>query len=235
MTTAADDGGATSHISAAIRTGSLREQVSRALEAALVAGELQPGEIYSAPGLAERFGVSATPVREALLDLVRDGFVEVVRNRGFRVVEMSETDLDQIFAIRSLLEVSTTAQAADLLTSERLERLDALADAIEAAAASGDLIGYLDADRRFHGELISALDNPRLTELIDRLRRQTRLFGLDELVRSDRLTTSAREHRELLDALRAHDAQAAHDLMSAHIRHTRGVWVGREESDHHQP
>jgi len=94
MTTAADDGGATSHISAAIRTGSLREQVSRALEAALVAGELQPGEIYSAPGLAERFGVSATPVREALLDLVRDGFVEVVRNRGFRVVEMSETDLD---------------------------------------------------------------------------------------------------------------------------------------------
>jgi DNA-binding GntR family transcriptional regulator len=231
MTSAAEDRGTTSHISAAIRTGSLREQVSRALEAALVAGELQPGEIYSAPGLAERFGVSATPVREALLDLVRDGFVEVVRNRGFRVVEMSETDLDQIFAIRSLLEVSTTAEVADVITADRLERLDTLAAAIQAAAVSGDLIGYLDADRRFHGELIGALDNPRLTELIDRLRRQTRLFGLDELVRSDRLRTSAHEHLELLDALRAHDSDAARDIMSAHIRHTRGVWVGREESD----
>src|SRR5258708_10515794 len=57
----------------AIRADSLREQVSRALEAALVAGELQPGVIYSAPGLAEQFGVSATPVREAMLDLVKDG------------------------------------------------------------------------------------------------------------------------------------------------------------------
>ena len=97
---------------AAIRADSLREQVSRALEAALVAGELQPGVLYSAPGLAEQFGVSATPVREAMLDLVKDGFVEVVRNKGFRVLEISESDLDQISQIRLLLEVPTTAMAA---------------------------------------------------------------------------------------------------------------------------
>ena len=226
--TAMTTGTAVSHISA-IHAGSLREQVSRALEAALVAGELQPGEIYSAPALAERFGVSATPVREAMLDLVKDGFVEVVRNRGFRVAEMSEADLDQISQIRFLLEVPSTAQVAATITTERLDALAAVADEIEAAAARGDLIGYLDADRRFHVELISTLENPRLTEFVDRLRRQTRLFGLDDLVRSGRLAASAHEHHELFDALRRRDVEGTRELMGRHILHTRGLWVGRDE------
>src|ERR1700674_5827123 len=88
-----------SHISI-VNSRSFRDQVRRALEAALVAGELKPGELYSAPALGERFGVSATPVREAMLALAKDGFVVAERNRGFRVVEMSEADLDEISQIR---------------------------------------------------------------------------------------------------------------------------------------
>lgn len=217
-----------SHISA-IRAGSLREQVTRALEAAMVAGELQPGEIYSAPALGERFGVSATPVREAMLDLARDGFVEVVRNRGFRVVEMSETDLDQVSQIRLLLEVPSTAQLAKTISDEQIDGLAEAADAIEAAAARGDLIDYLDSDRRFHVELIALGGNPRLTDLVDRMRRQTRLFGLDDLVQSGRLGASAHEHHELLDAMRRHDVSATRSLMVSHIKHTRGLWVGKAE------
>jgi DNA-binding GntR family transcriptional regulator len=213
-----------SHISA-IHAGSLREQVSRALEAALVTGELQPGGIYSAPGLAERFGVSATPVREAMLDLVKDGFVEVVRNKGFRVREVSESDLDQISQIRHLLEVPTTARAAALLTPSKFELLDMLAAEIEGTAARADVIGYLDADRRFHVALISALGNPRLTELVDRFRRQTRLFGLESLGRSGRLMASAQEHHELLRYLRSGDTAATTRLMDAHIGHTRRTWA----------
>jgi DNA-binding GntR family transcriptional regulator len=219
-----------SHI-VAIQAGNLRELVRRALEAALVAGELQPGEIYSAPGLAERFGVSATPVREAMLDLVKDGFVEVVRNKGFRVVAMSELDLDRISEIRLLLEVPSTVRAAALLTPSMTASLARLADEIEQAASQGDLIRYLDADRRFHVELIAVLDNPTLTDLVDRFRRQTRLFGLDALVKSGRLVTSAREHHTLLAMLRSGDAEATTRLISAHIGHVRGVWAGREE-DH---
>jgi DNA-binding GntR family transcriptional regulator len=219
-----------SHI-VTIQTGNRRELVRRALEAALVAGELQPGEIYSAPGLAERFGVSATPVREAMLDLVKDGFVEVVRNKGFRVVAMSELDLDRISEIRLLLEVPSTVRAAALLTPSMTASLARLADEIEQAASQGDLIRYLDADRRFHVELIAVLDNPTLTDLVDRFRRQTRLFGLDALVKSDRLVASAQEHHTLLAMLRSGDAEATTRLISAHIGHVRGVWAGREE-DH---
>jgi DNA-binding GntR family transcriptional regulator len=213
MTSVTDDReDAQSHISA-IHAGSLRSQVGRALEAALVSGELQPGVVYS-----------------AMLDLVKDGFVEVARNKGFRVLEMSEDDLDQVFQIRLLLEVPSTARAAAVVTEESFATLSKLADEITAAAREGDVIRYLDADRRFHVELISALGNPRLTDLVDRLRRQTRLFGLDALARSGRLTVSAEEHHALLTSLRSGDGAAATRLMTAHIGHTRGLWAGREES-----
>ncbi len=217
-----------SHLNA-ITAGSLREQVRRALEAALVAGELAPGQIYSAPGLAIQFGVSPTPVREAMLDLVKDGFVEVVRNKGFRVVAISEQDLDNISQIRRLLEVPATAQAAPLLTPPAFLILSGLADEIERAAAGGDLIGYLDADRRFHVALISVLGNPRLTELVDRLRRQTRLFGLEGLVQQGRLADTAKEHQELLELLRHGDSEATAGLMTTHISHVRGAWAGHDE------
>lgn len=213
-----------------VQTSSFRDQVRRALEAALIAGELKPGELYSAPVLGERFGVSATPVREAMLDLVRDGFVVAERNRGFRVVEMSEHDLDEICDIRLLIEVPTTAQLARTIDAGILDRLSEVADEIVTAAARGDLIEYLDADRRFHVMLISQSGNERLTGLVDRLRMQTRLSGLGALVQAGRLVPSAQEHHALLEAMRARDVGATRTLISAHIKHIRGLWAGRDEA-----
>jgi DNA-binding GntR family transcriptional regulator len=217
-----------SHI-VAISVGSLRDQVRRSLEAAMVAGELRPGELYSAPALGERFGVSATPVREAMLDLARDGFVVAERNRGFRVAEMSEVDLDEICQIRLLLEVPSTVQVAKIIEPEVIDELSVIADEIVAAAARGDLIDYLDSDRRFHVLLISQLGNDRLTDLVDRMRRQTRLFGLVALAESGVLVASAQEHHELIEAMRARDTTATKSLINSHIKHIRGLWVGREE------
>jgi DNA-binding GntR family transcriptional regulator len=210
----------------AVRSESLREQVTRALEAAVVAGELQPGVIYSAPALAERFGVSATPVREAMLDLVGEGMVEPVPNRGFRVMEVSEFDLDQISQIRLMLEVPIMGQVAKLLTPARVAALSQSGKAIEAAAQRGDLIDYLDCDRTFHAQLISTIGNPRLTDMVDRLRRQARLFGLQRLADNGRLVTSAREHRTMLKMLRTGDVAGSEALMASHIGHTRGLWAG---------
>jgi DNA-binding GntR family transcriptional regulator len=223
-----DPGARRSHI-VAIRAGSLRDQVRRSLEAAMIAGELKPGELYSAPALGERFGVSATPVREAMLDLSKDGFVVAERNRGFRVVEMSEGDLDEICQIRLLLEVPTTVEVARIITPPVLDRLAVIADEIVEAAARGDLIDYLDSDRRFHVLLISQLGNDRLTELVDRLRRQTRLFGLDALAISGSLIASAQEHHGLIEAMRARDTARTKSLINSHIKHIRGLWVGRGE------
>ena len=218
-----------SHI-ATIGADNLRQQIRRAVEAAIVVGELEPGELYSAPALGERFGVSATPVREAMLELATDGFVVTERNRGFRVVEVSEGDLDEISKIRLLLEVPTTVEVARTITSEQLDELSVIADEISVAADEGELIPYLDLDRRLHGELISLLGNTRLVYLVDRLRRQTRLFGLGELVASGSLHESAQEHHGLIKAMRAHDLKATETIITSHIKHTRGLWAGRTEA-----
>jgi len=218
-----------SHIST-IGAANLRDQVRRALEAAMVAGELEPGALYSAPALGERFGVSATPVREAMLELSKDGFVVAERNRGFRILEVSEHDLDEISEIRLLIEVPSTVKIAGVIGSQILDRASEVAREITAAAAEGDLIQYLDLDRLFHMELISQLGNQRLTELVDRLRRQTRLFGLGQLVETGRLVESAQEHHDLIEAMRTRDEAETERIITSHIKHTRGLWVGRSEA-----
>ncbi|MER6873164.1 GntR family transcriptional regulator, partial [Amycolatopsis sp. NPDC000673] len=90
----------------------LREQVLEVVRQAMVSGDLRPGDIYSAAALATRLGVSSSPVREALLTLVNQGLLEPVRNRGYRVVAMTERDLDEIYEMRLLLEVPATLSAA---------------------------------------------------------------------------------------------------------------------------
>src|SRR6478752_2228299 len=85
----------------------LRDSVANALRAAVISGELEPGQVYSAPMLGARFGVSATPVREAMLDLVREGLVISLRNKGFRVTEVSDADLDDLASLRQLVEPPT--------------------------------------------------------------------------------------------------------------------------------
>lgn len=125
------------------RKPSYRERVADALRAALIAGELRPGEVYSAPGLATRFGVSATPVREAMLDLVKEGLVDTVPNKGFQVTAVSEKQLDEYTHIRSLIEIPTTADLAITADPVDLEALRPLAQEIVTSAASGDLIAYV--------------------------------------------------------------------------------------------
>ncbi|MEV0587723.1 GntR family transcriptional regulator [Nonomuraea sp. NPDC050310] len=204
---------------------SLREQVADALRAALITGEMRPGVVYSAPVLAAQFGVSATPVREAMLDLAKEGLVEAVRNKGFRVTELSERDLDELTQIRELIEVPTVARLADPVHHAAFERIRPIAEEIVAAAERGDLLEYIDADLRFHVELLSLAGNAHLVEVVRDLRSRARLYGLSQLAQQGTLVDSAREHLELLDRLTAGDAEGARQLMGQHIGKVRGIWA----------
>ncbi|WP_337313983.1 GntR family transcriptional regulator [Candidatus Aeolococcus gillhamiae] len=206
---------------------SLREQMLRAITASLVTGEMRPGVMYSVPALAERYGVSATPVREALLDLTRQGFFEPVRNRGFLVTETSEVDLDHVAELRKLLEVPSVGRIAVLADRADVLALKPLAIAIEKAAAAREVTSYLEADTRFHLALLGLLGNQHLVEIVAQLRNQARLYGLIPLIQQGQLATSAREHRLLLRAVADADASGARKLMAHHLTLTRGLWAGR--------
>jgi DNA-binding GntR family transcriptional regulator len=184
-----------------------------------------PGALYSVPTLAQQFGVSATPVREAMLDLAKEGLVEPVRNKGFRVRELSEAELDDITQLRAFIEIPAVVDIARNIELEQVEALRPLVEAIDKAANEGDLLAYVEADRQFHLELLALLGNSRLLELVRSLRAQSRLYGLGELAASGQLGDSAREHFELLDLLAKRDSVGVERLMRQHIGHVRGMWA----------
>ncbi|MBW8090429.1 GntR family transcriptional regulator [Streptomyces hygroscopicus subsp. hygroscopicus] len=212
----------------------LREEITETLRGAVISGEMKPGAVYSAPSLAEQFGVSPTPVREALLDLAKEGLVEVVRNKGFRVTALSPKDLDDITELRALIEPPTVRRITEQgVSAETLERLRPLAAGIEKAAARRDFIAHVTIDMQFHLALLELAGNPRLLETVKSLRTSSRIYGLRMLPEGGALFSSSHEHTELLDLIEAGDADGAEALMRRHIGHVRGIWSEKNlDADH---
>ncbi|WP_374223382.1 GntR family transcriptional regulator [Streptomyces sp. F63] len=201
---------------------SVRGQILDALRAALVGGDLLPGEVYSAPALAARFGVSPTPVREAMQRLTTEGAVEVVPNRGFRVARRSERDLAELAEVRALLEVPVILRLARTRPPGSWEELRPLAAAGVAAAARGDRVGYTEADRAFHHALLALSGNRQLAVIGDELYRRSQTpAGRGGAPVSADLLAAAAEHDALLDALAAGDAAVVEQLVRGHFTGAR--------------
>jgi len=212
---------------------SLREQARQVIRGLIITGQMQPDQLYSVPRLAIDLGVSATPVREALLDLAREGLLEPVRNRGFRVVSLSPGELNDIFAIRVLLEVPVVAEIARArLTPAQAEQLRELAEATKRAADDGNLIEFLETDRQFHIGLIATLGNKPLADLVETLRDRVRLHGFKNGSTREHIAQSASEHFQLLDALSKQDEAGAVAVMRRHLERSRHVWGEGDREPH---
>ncbi|MFV0132957.1 GntR family transcriptional regulator [Streptomyces sp. HMX87] len=208
---------------APVRRTSVRGQVLDALRAALLAGELRPGEVYSGPALGERFGVSATPVREAMQQLALEGAVEVVPNRGFRVVERGTRELAELAEVRALLEIPVLLRLARTVPAERWAELRPPAEATVRAASAGCRATYAEADRAFHRAVLSLSGNEQLVRLAEDLHRRAQWPPAAVPVSRGRadLVADAHEHTALLDALIAGDLDAVRALAEEHFA-TRG-------------
>ncbi|KOX25616.1 GntR family transcriptional regulator [Streptomyces sp. NRRL F-6491] len=201
-----------------VRRHSVRGQVLEALRTALVGGELVPGEVYSAPALAERFGVSATPVREAMQRLAVEGAVEVVPNRGFRVTERTPRELAELAEIRALIEVPVMLRLARTVPAARWAELRPLAEATATAAARGDRAHYAEADRAFHRAVLSLAGNQQLLAVADDLHRRSQWPLISApVLRHGVLVADAAEHTALLDALIAQDLAVVQALVREHF------------------
>lgn len=199
---------------------SLREQVSSSLRAALITGEMKPGETYSVPGLAEKFGVSATPVREALLDLTKEGLFYALPNKGFRVVETSDVVLRQLTDIRLMLEIPVHIQVAKIITPDAIGELREICHLIMNYAKEMDLINFIEHDRRFHNGILTLSGNDLLVEFSDQLRSRARLHALPYILVSGQLETSASEHLTILDAMETQNLTLLEEIVEHHINYT---------------
>ncbi|MEU9451249.1 GntR family transcriptional regulator [Streptomyces sp. NPDC048277] len=197
----------------AVQRASVRGQILDALRTALVSGELAPGEVYSAPALGERFGVSATPVREAMQQLALEGAVEVVPNRGFRVVERGARELAELAEVRALIEVPVMMRLARNVPAERWAALRPLAEESVRVAATGCRATYVEADRAFHRAVLALAGNEQLVQIAEDLhRRALPLRGTRAGLMSD-----AAEHLALLEALIAGELDAVRALVTGHF------------------
>jgi len=201
-----------------LQRGTLKDGAVEAVRSALLAGDMVPGRIYSANSLAARLGVSNSPVREAMMELAGKGLLEVVRNRGFRVVEMTDADRREVYDLRLMVEVPAVAEVARRgLAADDEPELRRLLKQVLATADSGDLREYLDADQALHMRVVALLGNRRLCGIVENLRDQSRVRGSYRLAERGMLAQSAQEHVPIVEALIAGDADAANSLMIEHL------------------
>ncbi|MDC0774052.1 GntR family transcriptional regulator [Streptomyces sp. HD] len=204
-----------------VQRASVRGQILDALRTALVTGELTPGVVYSAPALGERFGVSATPVREAMQQLALEGAVEVVPNRGFRVVERGARELGELAEVRALIEVPVMLRLARTVPGERWAELRPLAEATVRAASTGCRATYAESDRTFHRAVLSLCGNEQLVQIADDLHRRAQWPLVTPACPSGRdhadLIADAAEHTALLDALIAGELDVVRSLVGEHF------------------
>ncbi len=202
-----------------LSTRPLYEEVADQLRNRIFAHALAPGAWIDEQSLAKEFGISRTPMREAIKVLAAEGLITMKLRRGAYVTEVNRGDLEQIFTVLSLLEGEAAKQAAIKAKESDLNALDDLHLRLEKAAADRNLDLFFEINVRFHERIIAIAANPWMTSVIDDLRKVLKLQRKDSLSRSGRLQQSLSEHREILKALLKRDPVAAEQAMRTHLAH----------------
>lgn len=192
-------------------------QVAERLRGLIFNHALAPGSWIDEQALANQYGISRTPLREALKVLATEGLVVLKPRRGCYVAEPDERDLDEIFTILAELEGRAAADATRNASESDLARLDDIHAELEAATAAGDIDGFFDANQRFHLAVQEIGGNRRLAQMIDDMRKVLKLTRHNSLTRDGRPQESLAEHRRIMAAIRARAADEADQAMHAHL------------------
>jgi DNA-binding GntR family transcriptional regulator len=195
----------------------LYEDVADRLREQIFSKRLPSGSWLDEQSLADQFGISRTPMREAIKVLASEGLVTIKMRRGAYVTEIIRRDLEQIFTVLSLLEGQAAKEAATKATEDELNRLDHLHHRLEKAAADRDLEQFFEINVKFHDLIQEIAGNRWMNSVIGDLRKVLKLHRRDSLTSTDRLQNSLVEHREILRALLKRDELAAESAMRKHL------------------
>jgi DNA-binding GntR family transcriptional regulator len=186
-------------------------------------GDLRPGEILVETALGKRFGVSRTPIREALRMLEQDGVLERV-NRGMRVRQTSSEEVLEIYGVRAILEAAAARDAASRRTDYDLATLDRIFQTMaEAKTATPQEMAVIN--RSFHRAIWQAAGNRTLADLLERLAVHLRRYPATTYLRSGRWEEALEEHRQLLEAIRDKDPDTAAEVAESHMHAARDVRI----------
>jgi DNA-binding GntR family transcriptional regulator len=193
----------------------LYEQVAERLRLRILAHTLAPGSWIDEQALAAEYGISRTPLREALKVLAAEGLVTMKLRRGAYVTEVSARDLDEVFHLLALLESDAAQVVAQRATAAELAELQSLHDALETSV--GERERFFAANERFHMRLLEMADNRWRVQLVADLRKVMKLNRHNSLFKQGRLEASLKEHRQIMAALKARKPERVQALMQQHL------------------
>ena len=199
------------------KTASLEEQVTATLESEILTGKLAAGTALTEQSLSVRLGVSRTPIRAALHTLAEEGLINLVPNRGAVVVGVTREDLIDIYKIRMRLEGLASALAAERISKEDLATLRESVELAEFYISKNDTEHLKELDTQFHAIIYRASGNRMLNKTLSELHRNIISYRKMSLSVPGRLERSVGEHREILKAIEAGDAERADSLTCAHV------------------
>lgn len=203
----------------------LREKILENIRDAIISGTLKEGCKVSEPELAERFGISRTPIREAFRQLESEGYLTVIPRRGAVVSEFNLKEVEDFYAIKSILEGYAAQRACERLTDKELERLHSINSRLSELADANDVKGFFKLHDEFHAVFINASDNEKLKEMIYSLITRFQRLRHMSLSLPGRMAVSVQEHEKILDAFRRRDAVAASKLVQKNAEYGGRVLI----------
>lgn len=195
----------------------LREIVFESIREAIIDGKLKPGERVMEVQLAEKLGVSRTPVREAIRKLELEGLLIMEPRKGAYVADVSLKDLVDVLEVRSSLEGLAASLAATRASEEEIEVLKEKAAQFKECIEKNDVQGMINKDTEFHEAILQAAKNKKLTSIIESLREQLQRFRVTYFTEYNMTTYLASEHQKVLDAIESRDPDKANEYAQQHI------------------
>lgn len=202
---------------ALLRTASLSSAAQQEIERMILAGDIAPGARLTESWLSERLGISRGPIREAFRMLEEAGLVRQEKNRGVFVRDIPLDEAVEIYDLRAAMDEMIGRRLATSITAEQLKKARAIVDRMEAAARSGDVDAYHLLNLQFHDALVEFTGNRKLATIYRKLVKELALFRRRNLNDRGVLPHSVAEHRQILKAIAAGDAEGAGRAMYAHV------------------
>ena len=195
----------------------LRDVVFNTLRQEILRGELKPGERLMEIQLANKLGVSRTPIREALRKLELEGLVNMVPRKGAEVADITEKSLRDVLEVRKALEELSVQLACEKITEEEIEELKRVAERFKDTLDDQDVTKIAEADVAFHDVIYTATDNQKLILLLNNLREQMYRYRVEYLKKEEAYPQLIAEHEELIDNISKRNKEEATRIMCEHI------------------
>lgn len=195
----------------------LRDVVFESIRGAILSGTIKPGERLMEVQMAEKLGVSRTPIREAIRKLELEGLVIMVPRKGVYVADLSVKDITDVLEIRAALEGLAASLAASRVKKEDVDSIEKAVREFDEAIKGEDFELIVEKDMQFHASIFEATNNEKLIALTNNLREQIQRFRVMMLKNSSKLNDMSSEHREIADAICNKNMEKAQELASSHI------------------